>query len=349
MIRTRVYDLNTGFDAGIDDAARVIASGGLVAMPTETVYGLGANALDGDAVRRIFEVKGRPSDNPLIVHISEISQAERYALVTPLAEKLMRKFWPGPFTAVLKKKDVIPAVVSGGLDTVGLRLPDSRAARELISRSGCPIAAPSANLSGKPSPTTAEHCVRDLGGKIPVILDAGPCRVGVESTVVLLTGEVPVILRPGGITAEMILEEAGCVSISPAVMGGLKEGEKAASPGMKYKHYSPRARVSVVRSASADSLARHLMMLYDNDVSNGLNPIIMCMTETAELLGGRNVRVLGRNAEEVARNLFSELRGADDAGFDRIYFEGCQETGMGLAVMNRAIRAAGFDITDIDG
>ena len=347
-MNTRIYDLKTEYEQGLNEAARVVAKGGLVVMPTETVYGLGANAADPHAVRHIFEVKGRPQDNPLIVHICDISQAWIAAReISPLAERLMRRFWPGPFTAVLKKSRLIPDVVSAGLETVGVRLPALECARELIRRSGCMIAAPSANLSGRPSPTRAAHVIRDLYGRVPVILDGGESGVGVESTVCDLTGEVPVILRPGGITAEMIKEEAGDVRIAHAVLNGLAEGEKAASPGMKYKHYSPKAKVTVVEAENADKLANELNLLYDKNVCQGRRTLILCASDVAGLLGEREHKCMGDTPEQIAHSMFDELRLADENGIDEILFEATGTEGMGLAVMNRVIRAAGFDVIKV--
>ncbi len=342
---TQIFDLTYEYEKGMNRAAEVIASGGLVVFPTETVYGIGADALNPRAVREIFRVKGRPSDNPLIVHICRFEQVDELAReVSPLAEKLMRAFWPGPFTAVVKSKELVPSVVTGGLDSVGIRMPSSKYARELIERSGRLIAAPSANLSGKPSPTRKQHVLDDFSGLVPVILDGGESTVGVESTVCDVTGEIPVVLRPGGITAEMIESVAGSVKIADAVLNGLAEGEEASSPGMKYKHYSPRASVCVVDGKKINAIAFKINSMYDIEVGAGTTPVIFCMEKNQKLYGSRNVYVLGKNSEEEAKNLFDALRNADKTHADKIFFEAVSPKGMGLAVMNRIIRAAGFNI-----
>ncbi len=344
-MKTVIYDLETQYDEGLAAAAAEIARGGLVVFPTETVYGIGANAADEAAVKRIFEVKGRPQDNPLIVHICDISQALTAARsISPMAERLMRAFWPGPFTAVLKKSEAVSDTVSAGLDTVGVRLPSNAYARELIKRSGCMIAAPSANISGRPSPTRIAHAVEDMYGRVPVILDGGDALVGVESTVCDLTGDVPVVLRPGGITAEMIEKEAGAVKVARAVLNGVSDGERAASPGMKYKHYSPDANVTIVEEDGNEPLAKALAMLYDKKTEAGGKTLVLCLDETAALLGKRDCACLGKNAEEAARRIFDELRRADEDGYDEVLFASTGLEGMGLAVMNRMIRAAGFNV-----
>ncbi|MBQ5563810.1 MAG: threonylcarbamoyl-AMP synthase, partial [Clostridia bacterium] len=236
----------------IEQAARIIKNGGLVAMPTETVYGLAANALDGKAVAKIFKAKGRPMDNPLIVHISDISQI--YSLVSEFPEKakiLADKFWAGPLTIILPKSKIIPDEVSAGLDTVAVRFPSNEIARKLISLS-MPLAAPSANLSGSPSPTNARHVRDDMNGRIDAIIDGGECEVGVESTVITLATDIPRLLRPGGITVEQLREAIGEVIIDDAVLNPLKSGERAASPGMKYKHYAPKAHIILLEGSDED-------------------------------------------------------------------------------------------------
>lgn len=346
-MQTRVYDLKKEYEQGMEAAAREIESGGLVVFPTETVYGIGADAQNQDAVRRIFAVKGRPMDNPLIAHICRMEQALCVAEVPPLAEKLLAAFWPGPFTAVLKSRGKIPRETTAGLDTVALRMPGSAIARELIRKSGRLIAAPSANLSGKPSGTTAPDVIADFDGLVPIILDGGPAQVGVESTVCDLTGDTPIILRPGGVTAEMIQQECGRVQISPAVLHGLASGEKAASPGMKYQHYAPRAKVYVIKAQNQSALAKGVNSLYHREEQKGRKVEIFCMNSRAENYAGKRVRKMGESVWDVARNLFSSLRQADSQGVEVILFEDVGEEGMGLAVSNRIIRAAGFDILSV--
>ena len=245
-METRYFNAVKQPEAGTKLGGSVIRSGGLVAFPTETVYGLGANGLDGEAVNKIFEAKGRPNDNPLILHIAKKSDLkDLWKSVPERARLLMDEFWPGPLTMVYLKSSRVPEEVTGGLDTVAVRMPDNRTALALIRAAGVPIAAPSANLSGKPSPTTADHVKADLNGRIDVIIDGGPCNIGVESTVVSLMGGAVTILRPGGITREMLEAVIGPVNLSPAVLAPLKPGEAAASPGMKYRHYAPDAQVIV--------------------------------------------------------------------------------------------------------
>ncbi len=346
-MQTRKYDLRIEYEAGLAAAAQEIQRGGLVVFPTETVYGIGADAQNVAAVRRIFSVKGRPMDNPLIAHVCRMQQVYQAAELSALAERLLKDFWPGPFTAVLKSRGLLPREVSGGLSTVALRMPSSAVARELIARSGRFIAAPSANLSGKPSGTTAEDVAADFDGLVPIILDGGPAAVGVESTVCDLTGETPVILRPGGITAEMIREQCGKVEISRAVLHGLSVGETAVSPGMKYKHYAPRAKVYVIKASGPAALANGVNSLYHKEEQKGRKVEIFCMDCHAGAYEGKRVRRLGESVGDVARNLFSSLRRADSQGVDVILFEDVGEAGMGLAVTNRIIRAAGFDVLEV--
>lgn len=346
MMETQVFDLRTQYEAGMAAASRELQRGGLVIFPTETVYGIGADAENADAVAKIYKVKGRPSNNPLIAHIWDFAQVERIARdISPLAWKLMRAFWPGPFTIVLPSSGLLPPVVSGGLQTIAVRMPESEYARGLLRQSGKIVVAPSANLSGKPSTTTAAQCLDDFAGKVPVILDGGPCRVGLESTVCQVTAGVPVILRPGGVTAEMIRAEAGAVEVSHAVLHGVAPGENAPSPGMMYKHYAPKAKVCIVQGGGM-AIANAVKSMYDKEEEFCRTPCIFCTEERAGLYGGRRVRSLGKTPEEVASSLFGALREADKEGIDAIYFEGMEHTGIGLAIANRMIRAAGFDVVD---
>lgn len=334
-------------EESLAEAAEIIRGGGLVGMPTETVYGLGANALDEQAVRAIFAAKGRPADNPLIVHVScaqEIPPLVR--AIPPAARKLMDAFWPGPMTLILPKADCIPAVVSAGLDTVGIRLPASRAARALIAHSGCPIAAPSGNRSGRPSPTTAAHMLEDMDGRIPLILDDGPCQVGVESSVIDATGERPVILRPGGVTPEMVERVLGSVAVDEHVMSPLREGEIARSPGMKYRHYAPQAK-TVIYDGAAERVIPAICARYDALLAAGERPAILGFDEHD--FGGRTVISLGSalHAGDAAARLFAALRELDERGETAALCEAVEQSGIGLAVMNRMGRAAGFDIVRV--
>lgn len=325
----------------IKEAAALIKNGALVAFPTETVYGLGANALNGRAVKHIYEVKGRPSDNPLIVHVSSLEQMKSLCKTFPeQAQKLFDAFMPGPITVVLPKSDIIPKEISGGLDTVALRLPENEVARELISQAGVPIAAPSANLSGSPSPTTAQHVYDDLSGRIPLILDGGPCRVGVESTVITLCTNPPTLLRPGGITLEQLRAVLGEVAVHPSVLDGVKL-DKVASPGMKYKHYSPKARVVI---AMGEDMTKAINTLYDKAVAKGVRVCIFCREDRIPLYSPRTALPLytPKDPELAAHNLFALLREADEKGVNLIVAESLPKEGIGLSVMNRLLRAAAF-------
>lgn len=344
--QTRVFD-QAHLEEGIEYGAQVIRQGGLVAMPTETVYGLGADAFQVEAVKSIFKAKGRPADNPLIVHIASLGDVARLSSqICPSAQRLMDEFWPGPLTIILPKRQEVPLEVSGGLATVAVRFPSHPAARELIAKSGRLIAAPSANLSGRPSPTCAQHVIDDMMGKVDVILDGGACPVGLESTVVDCTGAVPVVLRPGAITPNMIQRAAGDVAVSRAVLEGVPEGEKAASPGMKYKHYAPKAAVYVVSGKNSEEIAYKIKLRYDNDIKCGKIVLIICDKLRESAYGSRNTLSFGGegSVELLAKNLFAILREADKKNVDVIYFEELKDDQLGLAIMNRVIRAAGFCI-----
>ncbi|MBQ9228056.1 MAG: threonylcarbamoyl-AMP synthase [Eubacterium sp.] len=319
-------------------AGALVARGGLVAFPTETVYGLGANALDEAAVKSIYTAKGRPSDNPLIVHIAEKEDiVPLVQAVTPPAQALIDAFFPAPLTVILKKSDRVPAVTSGGLDTVAVRMPQNETARALIRASGCPIAAPSANTSGLPSPTRAQHVIDDMSGKIDAIIDGGDCAVGVESTVITLATDVPTILRPGAVTKEMLEAVIGPVKVAPAVLEGMKNDEVAASPGMKYKHYAPKARVVLVDADQA---------LYEQFVNSRDGAFALCFE-------GDQVTVphlcYGRESDDLsqARELFDALRRLDEMGAEKVYARMPRKDGVGMAVYNRLIRAAAFTVIDL--
>ena len=330
-------------------AGVLIRSGALVAFPTETVYGLGANALDADAVRRIFEAKGRPGDNPLIAHISAVDQLRPLIAVdpSPMALALMDACWPGPMTLIFPKSDAVPPAVTAGLDTVAVRLPAHPAARTLIDAAGCPIAAPSANRSGRPSPTTAAHVLEDMDGRIPMILDGGPCEVGLESTVIDMTGGVPRTRRPGGVTPEMIERICGSAAVDEAVMRPLKEGERPRSPGMKYRHYAPKGSLTIVQGGEA-AVAARICQLYDDALAHGARPLILALDRHIPAYGNRQTLPLGADAEGMAHALFNALRDADTLGADALFSEAVPADGVGLAVMNRLGRAAAFHIVDAD-
>ena len=343
-MRTRIEPVTP---ASLAEAGALIRAGELVGMPTETVYGLGADALNPRAVLRIFEAKGRPADNPLIVHVADVADVTPLVREVPqAARRLMAAYWPGPMTLILPRADCIPDEVSAGLDTVGIRLPGSEAARALIRAAGRPIAAPSGNRSGRPSPTTAAHMLEDMDGRIPLILDGGPCAVGVESSVIDATGEVPIILRPGGVTPEMVANVAGSVAVDEHVMRPLAEDEAARSPGMKYRHYAPKAKTAVYRGDAA-RVAGAICARYDEATAAGERCVILGFDGRG--YGDRARVSLGRadRAEDAAARLFAALREADARGATLALCEAVDEKGIGLAVMNRMGRAAGFDIVDV--
>ena len=330
-------------DAVYEEAAGVIRKGGLVAFPTETVYGLGANALDEQAAARIYAAKGRPSDNPLIAHISREEQLEEIAAYIPEAARiLMKNYWPGPLTMIFRKKDVVPRGTTGGLDTVAVRMPDHPVAKRLIDAAGVPIAAPSANISGKPSPTTAQRTAEDMDGKIEMILDGGPCRIGIESTIVDMTEEVPVILRPGFITFEMLEELLGAVRKDKAL--DAKEGQnfRPKAPGQKYRHYAPKAPMTLVEG-DVENAAAKIRELTEVSVREGKKVGIICTDETISCYEQGIVKSMGSRArlESVAHNLYEILREFDEAGVGVIYSEAFPSDELGFAVMNRLVKAAG--------
>ncbi len=342
-MKTELYKINdTTQSEEIEAVARILRDGGLVAIPTETVYGLAANALDPEAVNSIFEAKGRPNDNPLIVHISEIS--EIYPLVTSFPDKakaLADAFWPGPLTIILPKSDIVPKEVCPRLETVAVRMPSHNVARAIIKVAGVPLAAPSANSSGLPSPTKASHVVDDLNGKIDAIVDGGESSVGVESTVITLATEVPMLLRPGGITPEQIESVIGKIDINPAVLEELPEGEVAASPGMKYKHYSPQAQVYIIKG---DFSSFRCFTDYDRREGD----YALCFDGEEKNLNINAVSYGRENCpEEQAHNLFALLRELDKKGAKRIFVRRPDPHGVGLAVYNRLIRAAAFRVIDM--
>ena len=325
-------------------ASALLKAGQLVAFPTETVYGLGANALDRNAVLKIFEAKGRPGDNPLIVHIHDRAQLAGICETDETAEKLMDAFWPGPLTLIMPKKPEIPLEVTAGLDTVAVRMPSHPVALAMLQACGLPVAAPSANRSGKPSPTSAEHVRVDMEGRIPMILDGGSCQVGLESTVLTVCQDIPCILRPGGITKDMLENVLRCeITVAGSVLRPLQKGEKALSPGMMYKHYSPDGQVTLVEGAEADVLPA-LQALCDHAIAQGHRTCVMCFTEHVNALQAYHPHDIGRkdHPEEVAQRLFDTLRMLDEEGMEVIFSEVVPPEGVGLAVMNRLGRAAAF-------
>lgn len=317
--------------------AEYIRGGGVVAFPTETVYGLGASAFCETAVSEIFRIKGRPNDNPLIVHVHSFEQIYQIARqIPPLAEKLMRKFMPGALTLVLKKKKNLPDCVTAGLDTVGVRMPSNKACAAFLRACNVPIAAPSANTSTRPSPTCARHVYNDLKGKIPYVLDGGNCAIGLESTILDVSGKTPRLLRAGGISIEELEKACGC--LIETVTGG----KVALCPGMKYKHYSPKAEVYF--SAYYGDMAHSIADKYDKLASAGSNPVILCLAANASKYDARNVYVMGADYRSYARVLFATLRRADDDGYDCVIAEGVPSDGIGAAIINRLIKSSGGKI-----
>ena len=350
-MNTKIIQINREnfTDAELAEAAEILRNGGLVAIPTETVYGLGANALDESACKKIYEAKGRPSDNPLIAHISCMDELS--ALVSEIPEagrKLAEKYWPGPLTMVFPKKEIVPYGTTGGLETVAIRMPSDPVANRLIKLAGVPVAAPSANTSGRPSPTKAEHVVEDMNGKIEMIIDSGEVGIGVESTIVDVSGKVPMLLRPGAITMEMLRETLGEVEIDPAILGPLSADVKPKAPGMKYRHYAPQAEMTLVEGEM-----EHVVEFINQEaklaLEAGLKVGIICTEESRESYHCGMLKVIGsrENEESVAHNLFAVLREFDDQKVDCIFSESFSKDRLGQAIMNRLCKAAGYHIVKV--
>ena len=324
----------------VEEAAAVLRRGGLLGIPTETVYGLGANGLDEGAVGRIFAAKGRPQDNPLILHIPSADRLERYCRDIPAAAYVLAgRFWPGPLTMILRRRPLVPDAVTAGLDTVGMRCPAHPVCRAILAAADLPVAAPSGNTSGRPSPTTAADMLEDMDGKIDAIVDGGPCAVGVESTIIDLTERPPRLLRPGGVTLEELEAVLGEVAVDPAVTRLMGAGEKPRAPGMKYRHYAPKAPVTVVQGAPAQTaryIRRHI-----GDADG-----VICFNEFVPLFEGHPVEPIGPadDPAEHARRVFDALRYFDGTDVQRIWAQCPDPVGIGLAVSNRLNKAAGFHI-----
>lgn len=342
----------------ISQAAEILKTGGLVAFPTETVYGLGADALNADAAAKIYAAKGRPSDNPLIVHIADTKAV--YALASRVSEKavmLMEAFWPGPLTIILPKKSIVPAGTTGGLDTVAIRMPSHPSALELIKESGVYIAAPSANTSGRPSPTTAEHVVEDMTGKIDMILDGGAVGIGIESTIVDLTGDIPTILRPGFITKRMLEAIIGEVQIDKALIIS-DPAIKPKAPGMKYTHYAPKGELSIVEcdtpsiteSDKLNKVVQKINSLVKEKQAENYKVAVITTEEHKELYDCDNVLVVGSSlkGETIAARLYAVLRECDELETDFMYTESFNHLELGGAIMNRLIKAAGHRVIQVN-
>lgn len=332
----------------IREAGSILKKGGLVAFPTETVYGLGANALDEEAAAKTYAAKGRPSDNPLIVHIARTEDLYQIAEHVPDKAKILaKKFWPGPLTMIFDKSAIVPYGTTGGLETVAVRMPDDEIARALILAGGGYVSGPSANTSGKPSPTTAEHVMDDLSGKIEMILDGGAVHIGVESTIVDMTVEPPMILRPGAITLEMLEKEIGQVLVDQAVLDADSKIPPKA-PGMKYRHYAPKAELTIIEG-ELEVVIREIQKMAEEKESQGYRTGIIATKETVKRYSGSNIKCIGTRQDEstVAANLYGILREFDADGTDYIYSESFDSEGIGSAVMNRLLKAAGHRIIQV--
>ena len=345
-MNTRIFKISptTPKETDITDAAHILRNGGLVAFPTETVYGLGGDATDPDVAKKIYSAKGRPSDNPLIIHIAHPEDAERYAYTTEIYYKLAKAFMPGPLTVILKKRDTVPETVTGGLDTVAVRCPAHPIAHELISRAGVAIAAPSANLSGSPSPTCGEHVISDMNGRIDAIIDGGECAIGLESTIVKPDGDSLILLRPGAITADALSCVCDKVVISEAVTEALKENERPLSPGMKYKHYAPSVPLTLLDGE--DSKVLDFLI----NAQKTEKCAILCYAEELSSLLPERLIDIGKKDDlnTQANRLFAALRNTEALECDIIYAHLPKTEGIGLALYNRLIRAAAHTVKHIN-
>ena len=324
-------------------ASDILNRGGLVVFPTETVYGLGGNGLDDNAAKKIYAAKGRPSDNPLIIHIAAPADAERYAVTNETYYRLAKAFMPGPLTVILPRKNTIPKSTTGGLDSVAVRCPSHPVAHRLIGLCGFPIAAPSANLSGKPSPTSAAHVAEDMDGRVDMILDGGESEIGLESTIVKIDGDGLILLRPGGITCDALSLVCEKVTIADAVLHQLSENERPLSPGMKYRHYAPTAPLVLLKGKDADVLA------YLKGEAQAQKCAILCYNEECDLLANSTLFPIGNKNDLAtqAHRLFSALREADGSDAEIIYAHLPPQDGLGLALYNRLIRAAAHTIKEV--
>lgn len=344
-------DKNNVSEYQLEEPAKILRSGGLVAFPTETVYGLGADGLNQDASKKIYEAKGRPSDNPLILHIADFDALKELTLgCPPMGLKLAKAFWPGPLTLIFDKSKKVPYSTTGGLDTVAIRMPSHPIAFELIRKSGVYVAAPSANLSGRPSPTKAEHVIDDLNGKVDCIVDGGKVEIGLESTIVDVTGTVPIILRPGYITASMIKEVTGDVEYDKAILSKVKDPNIVAkAPGMKYKHYAPQGEL-IIFEGEINNVINAINKRTAEKIQSGFKVGIIATDETIPLYKKGNRKTIGtrKDEETIARGLFEILRDFDTEGVDYIYTESFASNQLGQAIMNRLLKAAGYHTEKVD-
>ncbi|AIY78980.1 threonylcarbamoyl-AMP synthase [Clostridium botulinum] len=330
------------------EAAQIIKDGGIVAFPTETVYGLGSDALNEDAVKKIFIAKGRPQDNPLIVHVASKNIQSLVEDIPDIAQRLIDKYWPGPLTLILKKKSIIPDMTSANLDTIGIRMPNNEIALKLIEMSNTVIAAPSANISGRPSPTDVERCIDDLSGRVDCIVGGKKSDIGLESTILDCTVNPPIVLRPGGITLEMLKEIDNRIEIDGAIMKKSTGDLKPKAPGMKYRHYAPKAKVKIISGERKKTIEK-IKEIVDYYIDNNKKVCILTIQENEKEYNKGIKVVLGsrENLLMVAQNLFESLRKCDDLGADVILAEAYEEKGVGIAIMNRLNKAAGFDIIEV--
>lgn len=344
----QIHPDNIDMDA-IKEASEYLKEGKLVAFPTETVYGLGADGLNATAAKRIYAAKGRPSDNPLILHIAKTEQLDELVKDVPEnAQKLMKKFWPGPMTLIFNKADQVPYSTTGGLDTVAIRMPDHPVARALLMDSMVPVAAPSANTSGRPSPTIAKHVLEDMDGKIDMIIDGGEVGIGIESTIVDTTGEIPVILRPGYITPKMLEEVVGKVEIDPAILSKPDPSLRPKAPGMKYKHYAPKADLTLVEGEQK-KVAETIRRLAKEKLDAGYKVGIIATEEDAGEYSFGDIKVIGSRKDllSISHNLYRVLRDFDEDGMDYIFGESFPNQDFGQAVMNRLNKAAGYQVVKV--
>jgi L-threonylcarbamoyladenylate synthase len=334
----------------LEEASQILRNGGLVAFPTETVYGLGADGLNQEAAKKIYSAKGRPSDNPLIIHIAELDALDKLTVdCSETGIKLAKAFWPGPLTLIFNKNTIVPDSTTGGLDTVAIRMPSHRIAYELIRQSGVFIAAPSANVSGRPSPTKAEHVIEDMNGKIDMIIDGGKVNIGLESTIVDVTGRIPTILRPGYITAAMIKQVAGAVEYDRAVLTKVKEADIIPkAPGMKYKHYAPKGNLTIYEGNS-NEVVNAINKIAAEKLSDGYKVGIIATDETINNYPYGIVKTIGtrKDEETIAGSLFEILRDFDKDGAEYIYTESFDNDQLGQAIMNRLLKAAGYHIIKV--
>lgn len=346
-MKTKIIQLDEEHidQAAMAEAGRVICAGGLVAFPTETVYGLGGDALNAASSGRIYAAKGRPSDNPLIVHIADMDGLEKITAQVPeIALRLAERFWPGPLTMIFKKADCVPYATTGGLDTVAVRMPSNKIARELIRTSGRYIAAPSANLSGRPSPTDAKHVIQDLYGRVDMILDGGESDIGLESTIIDLSGERPVILRPGYITEEMLGELIAGIETDKGILD-MNSGIAPKAPGMKYRHYAPKGSLAIVEGEQ-EQVTAYINCRLEEHKAEGKRTGVIATNETAAGYWADSVKSVGKRGDEsaIAKHLFRILREFDDEEIQIIYAEAFESTGVGCAIMNRLLKAAGHKV-----